>query len=801
MFKRPLLWLLVAYISGSLVSGISFYLSIVVAIVLLLIVTAYWFLRSKNRQDYFLFAMPALYLVGYLLMWNQQLPGPLDEALAVGPIHTVCEGRVCDLVQTDTSVQILLSDVSYSDSLRRNNVNQHYHSNSRIYVYISKMPQVEIGNVIRVAGKLAMFTLPTNLGQFDERQYYKLQNIDYRMMATDIEVKEAKVDEMAQYFYELRNRLEAVYACFDTKTASVLNAMLVGDTKNMEPEVKEMYQVAGISHVISISGMHITLVGMAVFAIVLRFFGRKWATLLAIVFILFYGVLTGFRVATNRAVVMMIVLLGAGVIGRTYDLLSATSLSAFIILLQEPMQLYNSGFLLSYGAILGIGVSYPCMISLLPLEEWKRSVEVKNLELTKQWQITISRTRLMFKCKLAQLLVFQCAIQVILLPLTLWSYYRIPTYSFFMNLLVVPIMSYVVLFGLPAGLIGCLSLPIGRFFLASTHYIIQYSTILCGLVYKLPGYYYVAGKPSLIKLILYSAVTVVGLWLAMKKRRIAIPTLIVGVVLLLYPFPKGDRLTITALDVGQGDCLVVETPNGGVYMVDGGSSDVGEVGKYRILPFLYAKGIDTIDYLFVTHGDADHVSGVLEVLIASEKGECVVRHLVLPDTSYEDDNYRALVEEAKKCGVPLVKLKRGDSIVEGELSISCLHPTPTYAAASTNDYSLVLSLDFREFDMLFTGDVEKEGEDEFYDFIKNKEYEVLKVAHHGSKNSTKSKLLQRIHPRIGLISCGARNTYGHPHKEVLERLDEIGCKRYITKDCGAIEVTTDGEKVWVDGYR
>lgn len=800
MIKRPLLLLLGAYVLGGLLYELSFIIRIILALALLCFLIFFWFRQSVNRYDFFLFFIPITFLLGAVFMWNQKLPGPVDQALENGPVYTSCEGTIANILQKDDTYQLLLSDVSYNNSLLKFNSNHNYHNNSTIYVYIKEMPKLELGNRVSVSGKLSLFTSPTNPGQFDERFYHKLQNIDYRMMAMELKVLQFNVNYCAQGLYLLRNRMKEVYNSLGENTASVLNAMLLGDTKNLEPEIKELYQAAGISHVISISGMHITLLGMAIFSLVAMLLGRKWATATAVLFILFYGILTGFSVSTNRAVVMMIIFLGAGMVGRTYDLLSAISLSALLILLQEPMQIYNTGFLLSYGAILGIGLSYPILISAVPVEEWKKREEVKTLSISSRSLRYLCRLRTNSQCKLVKLLMFQFAVQSILYPILLVSFYRIPTYSCLMNLLVVPMMDYVIIFGLPAGFLGCFFLPIGRFFLASPHYIIEFCNRICGLTYYLPLYYYVVGKPTQMELYLYAILIILGLLLVGKGKRAGILIILLGMVVLVIPWPNKGMLTVTALDVGQGDCYVLKTPNEHVYLIDGGSSDVSEVGTYRILPFLYSSGISKVDYLFVTHCDNDHISGVLELLEASRKGECQVGQLALPQISYMDENYDALVVAAKECEVPVVKLKGGDSLKEGELRIDCLHPALEYTPVSANDYSLVLSISFREFDMLFTGDVEKEGEEYIRIQEKLKQYEVLKVAHHGSKNSTGMDFLEEISPQIGLISCSSGNRYGHPHKELLDRLGRVGCKYYVTKDSGAITLTTDGTQVWMEEY-
>ncbi len=797
MIKRPFLLLLFAYVAGSLFYLIPFILVLLLVVLLLLGISFMLFHYSRNRYDFSLLMMPVLFLFGYLLMGNQRLPGPVDELLTEGPVYTTCTGTISDVVKKEASYQILLSEVIFSDSLY--NTTGSYDTTCTIYVYAKEIPTLSIGNGVKVTGKLSLFTSPTNPGQFDERLYYKIQDIDYRMMATDILRTNTKVKPLKNGLYILRESMNAVYEAMKDSTTSVLTAMLLGDTKTLEDETKSLYQAAGISHIISISGMHITLLGMAIFALVAKVFGCKWGIVATSFFILVYGMLTGFRIATNRAVVMMLILLGARLAGRTYDLLSAIALSALVILIRQPMQIYQTGFLLSYGAILAIGICYPVLMSLVPIEEIKKRGEHVALSRSSRRRALLYKSYILGKCRLATILIFQLSIQITLLPLLLISYYRLPIYSFLMNLIVVPLMDYVIIIGLPSGVIGCICLPLARFLLSSTHYIIEFSNALCSLVYRLPAYYYVAGQPATYELMVYVVLVVLGLILASKGRKVCFLCFLTGMAVLLIRIPEKGILKITALDVGQGDCFVMETPNQKIYVIDGGSVDVGEVGKYRLLPFLYAKGRNRVDCWMVTHCDKDHISAFMEVLQNVRDEECSIGTLVLPKTSYEDDNYDALVEEATEAGVPIMYLERGLVLKEGDLSLRCLHPSNEYKASNANDYSLALSVSYGEFDMLFTGDIEAEGEASMEELLQ-KEYEVLKVAHHGSKNSTNTSFLKKVAPRIGIISCGRNNSYGHPHKELLNRLKEAGCKVYMTQNSGAIEIQTDGRKFWVDEY-
>jgi competence protein ComEC len=236
---------------------------------------------------------------------------------------------------------------------------------------------------------------------------------------------------------------------------------------------------------------------------------------------------------------------------------------------------------------------------------------------------------------------------------------------------------------------------------------------------------------------------------------------------------------------------------------------VGQVGKYRIVPFLKSKGVDRLDYVIITHLDQDHISGLVEII---EEDLFLINCLVLPYLKEKEEKYLDLEEMAAAKNIRLQYITEGNSIHEGPLSINCLHPSIDFVGSTANSYSTVLSVNYGEFDMLLTGDLEDEGERLLIQGFKEGSYrrkwgispavdiEVLKVAHHGSKYSTSEELLELLKPEISLISCSRDNWYGHPHPELLDRLVEAGSTDLITYESGAITITTDGEKLEIEEY-
>jgi competence protein ComEC len=271
---------------------------------------------------------------------------------------------------------------------------------------------------------------------------------------------------------------------------------------------------------------------------------------------------------------------------------------------------------------------------------------------------------------------------------------------------------------------------------------------------------------------------------------------------LIFLIPGSSKsFSMTMLDVGQGECIFLHTATGKNILIDGGSTSVSNVGQYRILPFLKSQAIRTVDYVIVTHGDEDHVSG-LEEILSKEDGGIAVRYLILPDVAdKEQEEYAALAELAGKNHIPVGYISDGWRLAEGEMTISCLNPVSGFSSDSANAESVTLSLLYRGLSCLLTGDLEKEGEDHVEELLRTsrknygapEEYTILKVAHHGSKNSTSREFLEQVSPRFALISCGKNNRYGHPHGDLLERLQETDTQVMRTDEMGAVQICISGK--------
>lgn len=686
----------------------------------------------------------------------------------------------------------------------------------------SEINSVRMGARIKAGGKLRKFEPAENEGQFAARSYYMIRGYDGSLMQADILKQSAGYDAVRETLFWLREHTKQIFNDhMSAEKAGILQALVLGDKTALDTEAKELYQNAGISHILSLSGLHIATVGLCLLKL-LRKSGLPipGAILISGVIITTYAVMTGLSTSTLRALFMFLLGALALLVGRTYDLLSAAAFSAVLILMENPYYLFDAAFQLSFGAVLGIGLLCPVIEEIIGLHKVKGRILMSVLQ-----GISMS-----------------LATQLATLPVVMWYFYQFPCYGVLLNLFVVPLMGIPLGLGILAGFIGNLPvlsictapvLKIAEVILCTYEKLAEAST-------RLPGNLWITGKPELWQVVVYYALLIFGLvWYShandirrskidndrdnnrcrdiknnncsyKKKKinisRVVLEAAVVAAVMILSIRSRAE-LELHALSVGQGDCSILygkETP---VILIDGGSTDVSKVGKYRILPFLKANAVHQIDYVFLSHMDSDHVSGVLE-LLAEEDSGIAIKHLVIPKTAaYTDltENYKELTALAKAQNIPIYLMEAGDAVTIGDnagtLQINCLSPALSRGnKRDANDNSLVLCAEYLPagFKMLFTGDISSEVEQELQPMLTSVHY--LKTAHHGSKTATSDAFLQTLSPQLATISAGKNNSYGHPHKEVLERLEQYGVRCLRTDEGGEITLELDEGKVIIKRF-
>lgn len=692
----------------------------------------------------------------------------IDYSVFKGKEITV-EGKVYkkEIVrQADDSVMVLYLKLTSGEGLKQ--------KEKKVICYLkSGEIEPEMGSTVSLIGKLSNFERASNPGQFDAYSYYQISGISYRLNQASILAKSTNYNILTQTLYQIRGFFSGKLSeNLPEKEASVMQTVLLGEKGGIDKELKALYQRNGIAHILAISGLHISLLGMGMYKL-LRKCGvpMKIAAVSSTVIMFFYCVMTGFSVSAVRAVIMFTLHMAAVLAERTYDMLTAAAVAAVLLLFSQPLYLRYSGFAFSFGCVLGIGMVIPAL------------TEGKH-----KWHPAVKG------------LLGSFGMMVITLPIYLWFYYQFPVYSVLLNLLILPLMSFLMAAGLLLMVSCILCPPVSWPFVFLIKGILVIYENACRICDGLPGNLLTPGKPRTWQIAIYLFLLIMLVFIK-KKINMAVRWGIAIVSILFVIIPIRGGLKITFLDVGQGDCICIESERGKSYLVDGGSSNVSSVGEYRIIPFLKFRGISELEAVFVTHPDEDHCNGIKELIEMGALQGIKVKHLVLPDISKDakNDAYLQLVYLAEETDIPVSYISMGQRVQDGELTIMCMHPAMGYQTKEANEYSIVLELTYGNFSAMLTGDVEGAGEQNMMHFLQEKEkgnrMTVLKAAHHGSAYSTPTEFLKATMPHYTVISCGENNSYGHPHEELLGRLMDCETNILITYETGAVSFETNGKKV------
>ena len=657
-----------------------------------------------------------------------------------------------------------------------------------------------------------------NEGNYDEKSYYRSLGILLKGKVKEIAyVRQVfwinqLYGDFCKALWELREKFcQDMEAICDEETAGVYEAILFGTKENLLSETKELYQNAGLAHVICISGIHLSVLGNACYLLLRKKFGFCFSGGSCVLIMLAYTIMTGMQPSTLRALIMFAVRLFADVLGRSYDLANSLSVAVLILLWINPGFYGNAGFWLSVLSVFAIACLAPAWNTFLQIQSALGRGVHSSLVLT-----------------------------LVQLPVVAWNYYQLPLYGMLLNLLVVPCMGMVVGCGILGLAIEQILAGAGRVGIGLGVYLLKCFGYLSRLTASLPMSSLICGKPDFYHLIGYYAggaiVFIVIFWILHKSReanreenkeenreedreedreenrekeelawyvryaRRAGTGCIIACFLFGLFWKNMPQLEVAYLDVGQGDGIYMQI-QGQNFLIDGGSSNVKQVGKYRILPFLKAKGVRMLDGVFISHMDEDHFSGIVELLELTAKGEYKIDTLYLTRHDKLQKDYSEICSLAEQANVKVIYVERGSRLQGKDFRMTCLYPSSQEEGEDKNTLSQVWHLQYRECSFLFTGDLDIEGEERLLQKEKIPKIQVLKVGHHGSKGSSGEEFLQAVSPSLGIISAGVNNRYGHPHQETCERLSTAGIDYAVTKEKGQIRVfSRDGKNLNVEAF-
>lgn len=659
-----------------------------------------------------------------------------------------------------------------------------------------KINSLREGMHVRLEGMLVLPELPRNPGQFNRRIYESGKKIDFYLEnPTVLEVKEQRsgVREVVEIWKtEMMNRCEKIYPDAE---ASILEAMLFGEKRELSGDIKELYQAAGISHVLVISGLHISLLALAVAGILRRLgFPMPVWVILSVGVLAGYGILIGQPTTAVRALLMFFVLQGARLLGRSYDLLSALAFAGILMLLDNPDLILDGGCRLSFCAVIGVGwyVSEKNKIFRSIGEKEKRKNRGKGGKGSSAGAI-LENIRAGWY------------LWLFTLPVMLDTFYQVSVVGILWNLVAIPLLPVIIASGGLGVVLAGWNIFLGSLAGSPAYGMLQLYQEIGNISEKLPVGMWTPGQPSKpviagYYLVIFLLVLVEKQLIKREKRWKIFPGMELCsmlLLLLLMAHPWQQREKITFLDVGQGDASMLQS-GGQTLLLDGGSTSQKNVGTYVILPYIKQQGISCLEAVVLTHTDQDHINGVTEVLEEGKKGWLTVKNLMYPYWMEGTEQGKQLKKLAEEAGASCRKIRAGDRLTIGKAEAVVLYPKEQEKIAEPNAGSLVLFWKWEGVRAMFTGDLPEEKERELLQNLPA--CEILQVGHHGSATSTCREFLEQVQPSLAVISCAMKNRYGHPSPDTVDRLKKTGCEIRYTMRSGAITIRKRGREILVTEY-
>ncbi len=707
---------------------------------------------------------------------------------------------------------------------------------------------VRIGDRILLHGKCTLPERATNPGQFDKRLYCLARRIVLKMSEADLVTTDCltRCSPLFNPVYGYRNFLadlrigmqKGLKSVFGPEDASQAAAFLLGEVSGMEEDQKQLFLNGGFSYLVCVSSLPVSFLGMILF----RLLRKKGISILLSAAVSFaaagsYAVLTGFSLSAQRAFFTFALFLGAQLAGRTKDTLNALCAAAILILLRQPNALRDSSFLLSCVCPLSLEYLAPAVSRIFrPQMSWQKK------------------------------LCGSFCLYLGSLPAALWFFYQTTPLTFLLCPVTLPLMGVILIFGLFGSLGGYLFLLTGLPAVSSAGRILAWPVrilvgvfrYLCMAQRKIPFSVLILGRPELWQVLAYygalllfvvltgpkggtnrcapgqfflsANISIPGEGLPAKRiqpsvsrlstipgrKRIRLKRMAViclfGCLIWMVSLRRKPEFRYTCLDIGQGSCNLIEY-DGCAYLFDAGSSSVENVWRYRIDSTLKYYGIRRLDMVFVSHGDMDHLNGLMQMLSGYEKdlagfhaGDVTIGKILLQDLPSEDARLESVRTAAKENGIGTFNVMEGSRVSQGDMKLEILNPSPERITGDANEDCIVMLLTLKDLRILFTGDLEKEGEALFVKHYRKSPFfrkdpgknhlpedenktMILIAGHHGSKNATSEELLELVSPDLVLISCGKNNRYGHPALDMLRRVEEAGAAYRRTDLDGAVVVT------------
>ena len=640
------------------------------------------------------------------------------------------------------------------------------YKNKKFIVYINKKNKklLEYGDLIKIKGEYSAPEVARNYKGFDYSQYLKTLNI-----YGTIKVEESKIinkNQLSPILISINNIKEKMIdnanRNMPKRTANLLLGILIGERDNIQEDIIESFRTANLSHILAVSGAHTSYIILGITYLISKSkTPKRIGYIITIINLLIFIIITGASYSVVRACIMAIVVIGAKICYRKENFFTSICISLIIILIQNPFAINDIGLKLSFMGTAGIVI-------------FNKS-------------ITNFFIKLKIKQKIAEALSVTFSAQLMIMPITILNFNTISLTFFISNILASPLLGIIIIFGFISIFISSILNPISKILFLILHIFLELLILVSKVTEKIPGSSILVKTPNILfAIVYYILILFFNYFFVIKqnptrrfhKKIIKIITIkniknafkVIAVVFLIMLLLTrivriiNPTLKIYFIDVGQGDSTLIVTPKNKKILIDGGE------GKTNVLfQYLLDRRINKIDYIIISHFDSDHCNGLIEII---EKMR--VENIVMSKQSKESEEYKKILEIIKQKNIKVSSVKAEDKIIiEKNLYTKILNPAEKFEFQDLNNNAIVAKLVYKNFSMLFTGDIEKAEENLAKKYKNELKSTILKVAHHGSKTSTSEKFLKYVEPQIALIGVGENNKFGHPNQITIEKLKNI----------------------------
>ena len=824
----------------------------------LLFLSLFLFRQKKSRLFFCSLLCLTLFMLNFYSV-NHRFRAERESIGYILPLQAVVRGKVMYVEEQEKKWKLLLSACIVDTALEKKNSSlkneEKYQKRNNLHfqkliLYLPKestgegsMPLPLPGQICSVKGHFLELSPATNEGEFSLPSYYKGEGISGVFQAKTIGLVRGESSPFAKELFALKQSLgNRIDALFPEETAGFLKSLFLGERSGITLSEKSLYQSAGISHILAISGLHLSLLGGFFYRLLRKIkLSSLLSSLITSFFLFSYFLFTGSSHSAFRALFMLFLRFAAIQLGKGKDLLSQLSFALLFLLWLNPLSLYSIGMQCSFFTLFVF-----FLLEERPGKAVRKKKEKALSKICKKHALGFSKhpsLLLKFPTYLSKLI--PCLLSTLphrlqgsflfylaLLPLFSLTQFSFPLYAPLLNLLLLPLLPFFFLLG--AVSIFLSYLPEQDFLLLR---LLSFSSrFLLNLLFQifhlfmekslaLPFSQILLGKMQALSVLFYFLFLYLLFFLPKAKSLSLLLSLGFLLSLPLYLPRPPKELEIAALDVGQGDGFVLRK-GALVFTIDNGSTSKNLFPEQIFFPYCKAKRIQHIDYALLTHCDRDHISGIQALL---EKNPSMsLSHLILPASALQDHRYDLLKRLAYNHGADVSYWQKGEELVFSEqgigvsakktawaenpstskkrgpdtkghqLHIRCFYPNDSSYMEEANAHSIGCLLEYGHFRMLFTGDMPKESEEALLENCKETEespvVDILKLAHHGSKTSSCPSFLSETQAKFALFSYGKKNRYGHPHKSTVKNCQKYRLFPLETAKLGEILIKTNGEQ-------